>query len=670
MKIRFKPEDLLKITYLSEPAVCPDGSRAAFTAAKADEAGLLTVPRVYENAGGTYMPLDDSGSSKSPAYSPDGRSLACLRSESGEYQVWIHELSFGALTQATHARHGVEDFCWAGNGRIIYTASFYPGEETRRFIETTPGEKRALLRKTDNAPQVIEEIAYKNDDWYGVWNGSVKHICETCLEDISERTLTDGVYDCFLPSFSPITGIAYYACPYSGTERFNTELFLCDADGGNHRQLSKAKSILADSPAAFTQGGNPVYLDMPPGETTGYICHLMRADMSGDKAADLLASQEAAVCTGADNIPVGRSTYGKPGPTMRTADGYIYYLSAYRGKGRLYRIPENGGASENVIMSELSIQSFCAPVNGSLLFSAASSEEPADLYEYHTTSGEIRRLTCLNKWLDEYERPQVKEVWADSADGIKVQGWVVYPAGYEEGKQYPAVLDIHGGPNCCYTDEFRHECMALSGAGMAVMYCNPRGSTGYGADFAKDSWSQGAVADIEGFMGAAAGLGLINRERVGVTGGSYGGYMTVKLIGTTGHFKAAAAQRPLVNLATSYGTGDIGFESAEGHDTSRTKMLKVLTDRARKSLIRYVDNIRIPLLILHGYKDYRCSFEQSEQLFVAMKERNPKVPVRLVMFPDENHGITRGGLPRNQVRHLREITLWFEKHLCQEARHE
>jgi dipeptidyl aminopeptidase/acylaminoacyl peptidase len=669
MKRVFTPGDLLNLTFLTEPAASPDGTRAAYTAVTANEAGLAHAQRIFEYTGGTSIPLAAGGNAKAPAYSPDGGRLACLSDASGEYQVWVYNLSDGAGTQVTHARHGAESFCWAGNSRILYTAAFYKGEESTRFTEMSAREKTDWLREKNDSPMVIEEIAYKNDDWYGVWDGHVRHICKADLADGMENALTDGAFDCFLPAFSPETGIAYYGCPYKGTERFNAELFLAGPDGAGQRQATNAKSLMTDSPTVFTGDGGAVYLDMPPGDTTGYICHLTRADTAGGAVRDLFAAQGEA-CQGADNIPIGRSTYGKPGPSMRAADGYLYYLSAYQGKGRLYRIPETGGEAETAITTNLSVQAFAVPVNGRIYFTAASREAPADLYAYDMATREARRLTNMNEWLDAYEHPPVKEVWADSADGVKVQGFVVYPAGYEEGKLYPAVLDIHGGPNCCYTDEFRHECMALSGAGMAVMYCNPRGSTGYGIHFAKDSWSQGAVADLENFMDAAISLGFIDRQRVGVTGGSYGGYMTVKLIGTTGRFKAAAAQRPLVNLATSYGTGDIGFESAGGQDTSKVKMLKVLTDRARKSLIRHVDSISVPLLILHGYKDYRCSFEQSEQLFVAMKERKPKVPIRLVMFPGENHGVTRNGLPQNQVRHLLEITQWFKKHLDGEARHE
>ena len=156
--------------------------------------------------------------------------------------------------------------------------------------------------------------------------------------------------------------------------------------------------------------------------------------------------------------------------------------------------------------------------------------------------------------------------------------------------------------------------------------------------------------------------GIVDKNRIGVTGGSYGGYMTVKLIGKTDFFAAAAGQRVFVNPGTSYGTGDVGWVSAGGIPPHFT-MLRYLQDRARGSNVSRVDNIHIPLLLLHGYKDYRCTFEQAEQLFIPLKERHPDVPLRLVMFPNENHALTRTGNMKAQERHLQEIVDWFVRYL-------
>lgn len=173
--------------------------------------------------------------------------------------------------------------------------------------------------------------------------------------------------------------------------------------------------------------------------------------------------------------------------------------------------------------------------------------------------------------------------------------------------------------------------------------------------------------DLLLFVEDAVSRGWIDPKRVGVTGGSYGGYMTCKLIGRTKVFAAAVAQRCLANTATSYGTGDMGFVSAR-EIPKDFRMLDYLTKRARGNIISYVDQMKIPLLILHAYEDYRCGFEQAEQVFIPMKERNPEVPVRLVMFPGENHGMTRTGKLHHQIHHLEEMVNWFVTYLAEDAK--
>jgi dipeptidyl aminopeptidase/acylaminoacyl peptidase len=238
------------------------------------------------------------------------------------------------------------------------------------------------------------------------------------------------------------------------------------------------------------------------------------------------------------------------------------------------------------------------------------------------------------------------------------------PAHFVEGKKYPAVLYVHGGPTVCFTNDFWHEIHTLANAGYAVVYCDPRGSFGYGLKFSNgsDSWGMPAYEDLMGFLDYAISLGFIDEKRVGITGGSYGGYMTCKIVMMTNRFAAAVGQRVFVNQATSYGTGDMGFYSA-GRKWSEINIKDCLIKRARGSIIRNIDKLTTPMLLLHGYSDYRCSFEQSEQMFISIKERRGDVPVRLVMFPGENHGVSRTGLLHFQQHHVQEMIDWFNIYL-------
>jgi dipeptidyl aminopeptidase/acylaminoacyl peptidase len=221
---------------------------------------------------------------------------------------------------------------------------------------------------------------------------------------------------------------------------------------------------------------------------------------------------------------------------------------------------------------------------------------------------------------------------------------------------------VHGGPTISFVRDFNLEFQAQAGSGHAVILCNPRGSSGYGAAFSDGdlAWGQESIDDLFDFTDAAVKLGFIDEENIGITGGSYGGYMTIKIIGRSTKYKAACGQRILCNGSTSYGTGDRG---SVYNEKKIPLMLTVLTDRAKRSYVNQIDNVSAPLLLLHGTNDYRCSFEQAEQMFIAMKERRPQIPVRFVAFPGENHGVSRTGRPESQKTHMSEMINWFTRYL-------
>ena len=217
-------------------------------------------------------------------------------------------------------------------------------------------------------------------------------------------------------------------------------------------------------------------------------------------------------------------------------------------------------------------------------------------------------------------------------------------------------------PNCSPRDIFFFEAQTLRAAGFAVLWCNPRGSAGSGPAYRKGDFAYGpeAVEDLMRFLDVCQErFPRIDPDRVGVTGGSYGGYMTNKLTLLTDRFRAAAAQRTWVDPATSYGTGDMGFLSGSG----RTDFEAYLLERARGSILKDIPRLNTPTLVLHGEEDVRCGVEQGDQLFTVIRALRPKVPCRLVIFPKENHGLTRDGLMHNRIRHMTEIRRWMEKYL-------
>jgi dipeptidyl aminopeptidase/acylaminoacyl peptidase len=277
--------------------------------------------------------------------------------------------------------------------------------------------------------------------------------------------------------------------------------------------------------------------------------------------------------------------------------------------------------------------------------------------------GELRKLTSFNDALfDELTLATPEYMAYTGADGWPMDGWVMKPQDFDPGKKYPLILEIHGGPHAQYGYGFFHEMQMLVVAGYVVLYTNPRGSCGYGRDFAltvRGDWGTKDSLDILAGIDALLQKGYIDERRMGVTGGSYGGFMTNWLIGHTDRFKAAVTDRSVTNLASDFGSGDIGWIFAD--DEMETTPWENLGRYMQHSPISYVKNMHTPLLIIHSEQDLRCNIEQAEQLFAALKYLGREV--LFVRFEGQSHGLSRAGHPKLRLERLRHIRDWFDKYL-------
>ena len=250
----------------------------------------------------------------------------------------------------------------------------------------------------------------------------------------------------------------------------------------------------------------------------------------------------------------------------------------------------------------------------------------------------------------------------EGADGWKVNGWIMKPIGYEEGKKYPLILEIHGGPHAMYGNTYFNEFQILAAEGFAVLYVNPRGSHGYGQKFVNAVRGDYGGNDYQDLMCAVDyaldNFDYIDSERLGVTGGSYGGFMTNWIVGHTNRFKAAVTQRSISNWISFYGVSDIGYYFTDWQILADLNEIEKLWDH---SPLKYVDHVETPLLILHGENDFRCPIEQAEQLFIALKHR--KKETKFVRFPESNHELSRSGKPALRINRLEYIRDWFLKYL-------
>ncbi|NLX62355.1 MAG: S9 family peptidase [Tissierellia bacterium] len=338
---------------------------------------------------------------------------------------------------------------------------------------------------------------------------------------------------------------------------------------------------------------------------------------------------------------------------------YLYFITTEYGNAHLNRIDMEGN-TEKLTRVKGSVDGFDVH-DGKIIFIGFRDLKLQELYELN--DGEEVQLSNFNEWvLKERKLSQPERLTFTTKEGISIEGWVMKPVDFEEGKKYPAILNIHGGPKTVYGEIFFHEMQYWANEGYVVFFCNPRGSDGRGNEFADIRGKYGTI-DYEDIMNftdlVLEKYPFIDGERVGVTGGSYGGFMTNWIIGHTNRFKAAVSQRSISNWISNFGTTDIGYFFVEDQQSATP-----WTDAEKlwwHSPMKYADKVQTPTLFIHSDEDFRCWIVEAYQMFTSLKYNG--VEARLVIFKGENHDLSRSGRPKQRIRRLKEITQWFDKYL-------
>lgn len=280
---------------------------------------------------------------------------------------------------------------------------------------------------------------------------------------------------------------------------------------------------------------------------------------------------------------------------------------------------------------------------------------------YSLKDGKETQVTTFNENIYTNKKLSIPEKCNFVNDGIEIEGWVLKPVDFDETKTYPAILDIHGGPKTVFGEVFYHEMQVWANMGYFVFFCNPRGGDGRGNAFADIRGKYGTIDydDLMKFTDVVLEKYPIKADRIGVTGGSYGGFMTNWIIGHTDRFRCAASQRSIANWVSKFGTTDIGyyFNADQNASTPWINQEKLWWH----SPMKYADKAKTPTLFIHSEEDYRCWLAEGIQMFTALKYHG--VEARLCMFRGENHELSRSGKPKHRVRRLEEMTNWFEKYL-------
>ncbi|MFO7969922.1 MAG: S9 family peptidase [Candidatus Izemoplasmatales bacterium] len=333
-----------------------------------------------------------------------------------------------------------------------------------------------------------------------------------------------------------------------------------------------------------------------------------------------------------------------------TTEGYNSYLNKFK-----------NGELEKIIDKDGTVDMF--DINGqNIAYIGFRGNKLQELYLYQ--NGEEKQISEFNKKVLEDKIISTPEHFrVETSDGNELDAWIMKPVGYTKGKQYPTILEIHGGPKGAYGEIFFHEFQILANEGYAVVYSNPRGSSGRGNEFADifGDYGQKDYKDLMKVMDTALEYyDFIDQDKLGVGGGSYGGFMTNWVIGQTDRFKAAVSQRSISNWISKFCTTDIGYFFVKDQFGGATPWsdFKKLWDG---SPLKYADQVTTPTLFIHSEEDYRCWLPEGIQMFTALKYHD--VDSRLCMFKEENHELSRGGKPEHRIRRLEEMVGWFNKYL-------
>jgi dipeptidyl aminopeptidase/acylaminoacyl peptidase len=685
MTRRLEPQDLYEIKLVDDPQITPDGGRIAYVVVEMNrwtydyQRSVWVVGTQPGAAARRYTAGDNDAT---PRWSPDSRSLAFLRAPVGEVkpkteeerdrgvgkpQLWVLPTDGGEARQLTWARWGVRDPVWSPDGAfIVYAAEV--GEP-----DDPEAEDAGLHEKRVPAVRRIDRVWNRLDDVGWIYERR-SHLFRIPADGGTPEQLTEGDWDDGSAAFSP-DGRRIAFTSDRTAERWSwpaNDIWVLDLTSKALTRLTD-ETVSAGRPAWSPDGRQVAFVASPRHHEDGYT-NLMVADTAAGAARRLT---EDFLPTFADTAIDDQRVVHGGSHLFWSPDGKeIYSQAADHGSTVVYGVPAAGGAPRLVIGGQRRIYALSMDRNRRRVALASSNPStPGDLFLHDTAGGREARLTELNAPLfREVELSTPEAFTFKGADGWDIHGWIMRPhpnpppkgEGTGSGGPPPAILEIHGGPMAMYSWSFFFEFQLLAAHGYAVVYTNPRGSTGYGRAFSaavNNDWGGKDFQDIMAGIDAAVTKGWVDPDRLGVAGGSYGGYMTNWAIGHTDRFKAAVTMRSVSNMASIFGTGDLDWILTI--DSMNAVPWKDLDRLMERSPITYVERITTPLLILHGEKDLRCPISEGEQLFTALKLLGREV--RMVRFEGQSHDLSRNGHPRSRVIRLRHIVAWFISHIRTEV---
>ena len=627
-------------------------------------------------------------------FSPAGDKLCFIKKKADKEndgyisKLWIYNLENDELWQLTSGKKD-SNFIWLDNENILFTSSRKDKEEEKlkpdtefykinvnggeaEFFTEIPysvqdfkinnqsllikifkniNEKTEEELKEEKDYEVMEEIPFWGNG-QGFTNEKRSHLLKLDLEDKEYEELIKGQKN--ILSFDILADkVILNMKEFNDKMELKSELYLYDLSKDYLEQLTEEEMEIG---FVKFRDESTIYFTATDMEAMGINTNqdIYEYDLEDKKLIQLSDDLDKSIGTS-----VGNDSRLGGGKTLEFKDNEFYLITTEGYNSYLNKF--NNGELERIIDENGTVDMFDIHENN-IAYIAFRENKLQELYLYQ--NGEEKQISEFNKDVLKDKMLSTPEHFTvKTSDDKDIDAWIMKPVGYTKGEEYPTILEIHGGPKGAYGEIFFHEFQILANEGYAVVYSNPRGSSGRGNDFADIRGDYGGrdYKDLMQVMDTALEkYDFIDEDRLGVGGGSYGGFMTNWVIGHTDRFKAAVSQRSISNWISKFCTTDIGYYFVKDQFGGATPWndFEKLWDG---SPLKYADNVNTPTLFIHSEEDYRCWLPEGLQMFTALKYHD--VDSRLCMFKGENHELSRGGKPDHRVRRLKEMVDWFNKYL-------
>lgn len=643
-------KDFLNYKFLNNVRISPDGTSVIFGVSMCDEENNSYKQNIYLYRDGKVMPLTQSGKDSGAFYlDSDTILFRSGREKTDEVKTSFYKMSLhgGEAEKYFEIPLAISKIEKLSEKEFVFLASY---DKDFSYIDREDQKDDLLKAKKEAADyEVFTKIPFchngggyaKNTSsrlyTYHVETKEIKQISPEGIEVNSFELRKDGK-EVLVLAETEKKRVSIYAGVYTYAFEENS-----------WNVIVPEKDYMID--AAFYFDGEILFVG---NKEITHGCNENGRFFKVNKAGEI-----SLFC---DN---GESLYGSVGSDCRFGGGIsmkvdgdkLYFISTRVKDAYLMSLDVKGNINEEFVLDG-SVDCFDVK-DGSVLFVGMKDGKLQELYKIEE---EALQLTALNEEVLAEKYVASYEEVAFENDGIDFKGWVLLPKDYDPTKKYPAILDIHGGPKTVYGTVFYHEMQLWANMGYFVFFTNPRGGDGRGNEFLDIFGKYGTIDydDLMKFTDVVLGkYPAIDSSKVGVTGGSYGGFMTNWIIGHTDRFACAATQRSISNWISFYGTSDIGMYFTE--DQIHGNIYDSVEKLWEHSPLKYAKNIVTPTLFIHSDEDFRCPLEQALQLYTSMVDR--EVEAKFVLFHGENHELSRGGKPKHRVRRLEEITNWMETYL-------